>query len=297
MPSTAKRKPSRPRGRADTTTDDFLGGRLRIFQPGSGHRAGSDAVFLAAAVTARAGDRVLDAGAGVGVAGLCLLAREPEVDLTAVETDESLCALAAKNAERNGFPDRFTAIPADLTAPAKVLREAGLVRESYDQVMANPPFYLEGAVRAAPNAARAAAHVMPQGELARWVRFLTTMARAGATLTLIHRADQLGALLALLESRFGDVAVFPLFPKEGEPATRVILQGRKASRAGLRLLPGLALHRPDGAYTPEAEAVLRGGEALRLDPPRKGKGRRPGGKGGGPNSPEREESSRARKVR
>ena len=277
MPSTAKKKPSRPRGKTDTTTDDFLGGRLKIAQPRSGHRAGSDAVFLAAAVAAQAGQSVLDVGAGVGVAGLCVLARSSKARVTAVEIDESQCALATENAARNGFAENFETIETDITAPAKALREAGLVRESYDHVMANPPFYMEGAVRAAPNAARATAHVMPQGELGRWVRFITTKAAAKGTLTLIHRADCLGALLPLLEGRFGDVAVFPLFPKAGEPASRVIVQGRKGSRAGLRILPGLVLHEPDGAYTAEAEAVLREGEALQLGTPHKRKGRRPGG--------------------
>ena len=296
MTSTAKKRASPLGPKAGTTADDFLGGRIRIVQPKAGHRAGSDAVFLAAAVGARDRERVLDAGAGVGVAGLCLLARVPKVEVTAVEIDDGLCSLAAENAAANGFSDWFTAIAADVTAPAKVLRDAGLVREGYDHVIANPPFYAEGAVRAAPNAARAVAHVMPPGELGRWVRFLTTMAAPKGALTLIHRADCLGELLPLLEDRFGDIAVFPLFPNAQEAATRIIVQGRKGSRAALRLLPGLVLHGPDGSYTEEAEAVLRGGEALSLAG-RKGKGRRPGGKGGSPISPEREESSRASKVR
>jgi tRNA1(Val) A37 N6-methylase TrmN6 len=277
MTSTAKKTPSPPSWKSGTTTDDFLGGRVKILQPKTGHRAGSDAVLLAAAVDAQDRERVLDAGAGVGAAGLCLLARVPKVEVTAVEIDAGLCALAAENAAQNGAAGRFSAIEADVTAPAKVLRDAGLVREGYAHVIANPPFYAEGAVRAAPNAARAVAHVMPHGELGRWVRFLTTMAAPKATLTLIHRADSLGELLALLQDRFGDIAVFPLFPGAQEAATRVILQGRKGSRAALRLLPGLLLHGPDGSYTDEAEAVLRAGEALCLGSARKRKGRRPGG--------------------
>lgn len=286
MPLTAKTSHNLAR-EAATTTDDFLGGRIKIVQPKSGHRAGSDAVFLAAAVRAGAGARVLDVGAGVGVSGLCLLARISQIDVTAVEIDEWLCALAATNAERNGFSGRFHVAHVDVTSPGKRLEETGLVREGYGQVMANPPFYAEGAVRAAPNASRAIAHVMPAGELERWVRFLTTMTAQKGWLTLIHRADCLGELLPLLESRFGEIAVFPLFPKADEPATRVIVQGKKGSRAALRLLPGLVLHGPDGAYTQEAEAVLRGGEPLHLGAPRKTRGRHSGGKSGSPVSPGR----------
>jgi tRNA1(Val) A37 N6-methylase TrmN6 len=259
-----------------TSADDFLGGRLSVLQPRRGHRAGSDAVFLAAAVPARGREHVLDVGAGVGVAGLCLLARVPKAKLTAVEIDGELCRLAAENAARNGFGARFAAINADVTLPGKALAALGLRREGYAHVMANPPFYAEGRTRAAPDPRRAAAHVMAGRGLASWMRFFAGMAAPGATLTLIHRPDPLGELLDLLDGRFGGATVFPLFPKRGEAATRIILQARKGSRAPLSLLPGLVLHEEDGGYTAEAEAVLR--EGVPLDPgASKKKGRRLGG--------------------
>jgi len=277
MSSPTTKRPSVRAGRAGaTSTDDFLGGRIVVIQPRRGHRAGSDAVFLAASVPARAVERVLDVGAGMGVAGLCLLARVPGIEVTAVEIDAGLCALAAKNAARNGFAESFTVINADVTSPGKTLKAAGLERESYDHLIANPPFHAEGAVRPAPDGARAAAHVMGGEGLAAWVRFFAAMAAPNALLTLIHRPDCLGELLELLDGRFGGIAVFPLYPKRGEPATRIIVQAKKGSRAGLTLLPGLVLHGEDGRYTEEAEAVLRGGEALDLGRSTR-KGRRPGG--------------------
>jgi tRNA1(Val) A37 N6-methylase TrmN6 len=233
-------------------------------------------VFLAAAVPAKSGERVLDIGAGVGVAGLCLLARVPGIEGSAVEIDAGLAALAAQNAERNGFAERFDVVAADVTSPGKALRAAGLEAESYHHLIANPPYHNEGRVREAPDAARAAAHVMGRGGLAAWVRFFAAMAAPNALLTLIHRPDCLGELLALLEGRFGDVAVFPLFSNSHEAATRIVVQAKKGSRAGISLLPGLQLHEEDGRYTVEAEAVLRHGEALRLRPTKE-KGRRLGG--------------------
>lgn len=258
------------------SADDFLGGRLNILQPRRGHRAGSDAVFLAAAAPARRGECVLDAGAGAGVAGLCLLARVPHAKVTAVEIDAGLCALAAENAARNGFAERFAAISADVTLPGRTLNALGLARESYDHVIANPPFYAEGRTRPAPDRSRAAAHVMRGQDLAAWTRFFASMAAPGASLTLIHRPDYLGELLELFEGRFGGVIVLPLFPQSDAPASRIVVQARKGSRASLSLLPGLLLHQSDGRYTAEAEAVLRGGEPLHLGTHEK-KGRRLGG--------------------
>ena len=146
----------------DNTSDAFLGGRISVLQPGKGHRSGSDAVWLQAAVPARRGEKVLDAGAGVGVAGLCLLARVPGSVVTAVDIDPELCALAEANGARNGFAERFTAIEADVTAPQNVLCAKGLVAEGYDHVMANPPYYDEGS-GAYLRPASASAHVMSKG--------------------------------------------------------------------------------------------------------------------------------------
>ena len=255
---------TRPDRAHETTLDDFLGGRISVTQPQKGHRAGSDAVWLQAAVPARAGERVLDAGAGVGVAGLCLLARHPQTHVTAVEIDEAAVALAKANAERNGAGARFGAIAADLTAPTESLLAKGLVREGYDQVMVNPPFHAEGTVRPAPDAGRAAAHIMEAGALEAWVRFLATFTAPKGLVTLIHTPQALPELLPLLDKRFGAITLFPLFPREGEPALRLIVQGRKGSRAGLRLSQGLVMNEADGRYTDKAEAVLRHGEALEL---------------------------------
>ena len=68
---TSSNPDQRPKAAPFATTDDaFLGGRVQVLQPRKGFRAGLDAVMLAAAVPARAGDRVCELGAGVGTAGV-----------------------------------------------------------------------------------------------------------------------------------------------------------------------------------------------------------------------------------
>ena len=76
----------------DLTEDGFLGGRLRLRQPVKGHRAGHDAMLLAAATSVRAGQRVVDFGAGVGAAGLAVAQRDPVIDLVMVEIDPAKLA-------------------------------------------------------------------------------------------------------------------------------------------------------------------------------------------------------------
>src|SRR3954466_10614690 len=88
--------------KSELTDDAVLGGRLRLKQKKKGHRVGHDAILLAAAVPARAGDWAVEFGAGVGAAGLALAMRVPEVEVTLAELDPELAAIAGENIERNG---------------------------------------------------------------------------------------------------------------------------------------------------------------------------------------------------
>ncbi len=182
-------------------------------------------------------------------------------------------------------PHRFTVVNADVTAPAQELMAKGLVREGYDQVMANPPYHREGTVRVAPDKARAAAHVMQEGALEAWVRFLATFAAPKGRLTLIHRPEALAELLPLLDRRFGAVTLLPLFAKAGEPRDPHHRAGAQRQPGGFAPPAGLVLHEADGRYTAKAEAVLRGGRSAgALGISCKEKGRRLREKGSGPQS-------------
>ena len=117
--------------------DGFLGGRLRIAQPVRGYRAGADAVMLAAACPARAGESVLELGCGAGVAMLCLALRVPGIALSGLEVQAEYADLARRNAAANGIPARIhegdlTEMPAELRAVA------------FDHVIANPPYFTAG---------------------------------------------------------------------------------------------------------------------------------------------------------
>jgi tRNA1(Val) A37 N6-methylase TrmN6 len=251
------------------TTDAFLGGALEILQPSRGYRAGLDAVLLAAACGAGSGEqaRVLDAGAGVGVAGLCVARRVPNAHVTLVEREPALAALARQNANRNGLDARVRVVELDIAeggAGINRSREAdtGMNAGAFSHVIANPPYFTEGRGTRSPADLKAASHEMADGALEQWCRFLATAAASNGVVTVIHRADALGALLQGLGRRFGGLRVLPLHPRAGAEAHRVIVQGRKGSRAPLSLLTGIALHGEGHAFAPAIDAVLRHGASL-----------------------------------
>ncbi len=101
------------RALADVSEDAILGGRLTLRQPLRGHRFGHDAILLAAAVSAHAGEHAIELGAGVGAAGLALAHRVGGLSVTLVEIDRALASLAKSNAERNGVADRVRVLCLD----------------------------------------------------------------------------------------------------------------------------------------------------------------------------------------
>lgn len=246
----------------EVTEDAALGGRIRLRQPRKGHRFGHDAILLAAATDARAGDRVVDFGAGVGAAGIALAARLPNIRVTLAENDSALAGLAEENIRLNQLSDRVNAVQVDVTS-AWALSASGLNAETVAGVMMNPPFNDPAVHRASPDAARARAHVAQADTLATWIGAAQGLLVAGGTLTMIWRADGVDELLARLESAmFGGVRVMPVYPKPDAAAIRVLVCTRKDSRAPAVTLPGLTLNDADNRPSAAAEAVLREGEAL-----------------------------------
>ena len=81
---------------ADTTLDAFYGGRLTLRQPRQGHRSGTDAVLLAASVPRAFDGLLVDAGAGVGAAGLGVALACPGARVLLLENDAATVTLASR---------------------------------------------------------------------------------------------------------------------------------------------------------------------------------------------------------
>jgi tRNA1(Val) A37 N6-methylase TrmN6 len=246
----------------DLTEDAFLGGRLRLRQPLKGHRAGHDAILLAAATEVLAAERVVEFGAGVGAAGLAVARRVRGARLTLVEIDEGLAALARENAALNGIACDVVAL--DVTAKAEAFSAAGLAPDTADRVLMNPPFNDSGRHQPSPDSARRTAHEAHSATLEAWIHAARRLLKPGGTLTLIWRAEGLSEVLAALGRGFGGIVILPVHPKSGATAIRVLVKAEKGSGAPLTLRPGLVLNGDDGKPTPGAERVLRGEETLRF---------------------------------
>jgi len=197
------------------------------------------------------------ASVGSGAALLCLAARVAGVTGTGLELDAGQVAQARANIAANRL-EGLDILHADLTCQAAEGR--------FDHSLANPPWHAQGAT-ASPDPARDVAKRAPAGLFAAWAARLAAPLRPRGTLTFITSAASLSACLAAFtDAGLGSHAILPLWPKAGRTAKLVLLQGARGGRGPTRLLPGLVLHRPEGGYTEAAEAVLRHGMIIDMNP-------------------------------
>ena len=250
-------------GASETVADAFLGGALCLRQPRKGHRAGTDAVLLAAAAPADFSGFALDIGAGVGAAGLALAIKRPQARLGLVENDPATATLAQENLALNGLLERGSLHVADVLSPAS-RRATGLRDESADLVITNPPFYDPGRVRASPDTGKRRAHVMetsggagPGGLIAAWIAACLALTAPGGIFIMIHRPDRLAESLAACAGRAGALTIMPVHAEPESAANRILLRGKKGSRAPLSIAPALILNE-HGRFTAKADAIHKG---------------------------------------
>ncbi|MBA83373.1 tRNA1(Val) (adenine(37)-N6)-methyltransferase [Thalassobius sp. S69A] len=242
------------------TCNDFLGGRVRIWQPRHGYRAGVDPVWLAASVPAQAGQSVLELGCGVGVASLCLGARVPGLRVAGVELQPDYADLARRNAVQNAAD--FQVETGDVRALSLALRQ-----RQFDHVIANPPYFRRAAGTVATDPGRDTA-LGGDTPLADWVQVAAKRCAPRGYVTFIQRIERLPELMSAMSEVLGSLEMLPFVPRPGRAPQLFLLRGRRGGRAEFRMHPGVLVHagqdhQNEGEdYTPLIQSVLRSGAAL-----------------------------------
>ena len=203
---------------------------------------------------------MLELGCGVGTASLALGKRVSDLRMIGVERQENYAQLARRNADNAALP--LEVVVADLTTLSRHLTE------TFDHVMANPPFFATGDGTGAKDAGREAARREETG-LSDWISCAKKRLKPQGWLTLIHIAERLPEILAALQAeKFGAISILPLQSRAGQTAKRVVIRARKLAKTPATLCPPFvihasAAHEKDGDdYSDAAHAVLRQGAAI-----------------------------------
>jgi tRNA1(Val) A37 N6-methylase TrmN6 len=244
------------------TVDAFHRGRFYLVQPaGRGHRAGMDAMMLAAAVPSAFAGPLADFGAGAGAAGMAVLSRCERARTLLVEKSPEMAAFARSTLAHPAnahLADRAAVLAADVTLTGRARVAAGLADNSFDFAVMNPPFNAD-ADRATPDDLRKQAHVMADGLFEAWVRSAAAIVRPRGGIAVIARPEQVGALLDAFRGRFGSADMLAVHPRADRAAIRIVLRGVRGGRGKLSIRPPLMLHETGSdRFSPHADAINNG---------------------------------------
>ena len=251
------------------TLDAFHRGAFWLVQPSdAGHRAGMDAMMLAAAVPSGFAGRLADFGAGAGAAGLAAAARCPQATVVLVETAPEMLDFARRTLAHPGnaaLQPRLSLVAADVTLSGKARASAGLADGAFDFAVMNPPFNAPHD-RATPDDLKRGAHVMPEALFERWLRSAAAIVKPRGGVAIIARPQSIGEILAAFSGRFGKAEVLPIHPRPDRPAIRIVVRGVRGSRAAMSLLPPLFLHEAGSdRFSVRADAINNGRASLFSD--------------------------------
>lgn len=219
------------------TNDALFDGALICRQYRQGYRFSVDAVLAAHFCIVQAGARILDLGCGCGVISLILAFRHQDKDIrvTGLELQPDLAMLTQDNILANHLDSVVSVVEGDLRRIGDYLDP-----ESFDLVVANPPYRHPETGRVSPTGQRARARHEIDANLENITEAAAFAVKNRGRAVFVYPANRTAALIAALKQR-------RLEPKRLQP----VYSYPESENASLTLV----------------EAIKNGGEEMELMAP------------------------------
>ena len=233
--------------------DDLLTNNLKIIQSREVFSFSMDAVLLARFASIPPQGRIMDLCTGNGVVPL-LMSTRTRAAIEGVEIQERLASMARRSVALNQLEERITIREQDL-------KEMPLAGEhgSYDAVTVNPPYAQMTGSDIKLNIHQAMARHEIGCTLEDVIRTASQLLRTGGKLAMVHRPHRLVDILSLMRT-YGvePKRVRYVHPRAHMEANMVLVEGLRAGKPELRVLPPLIVYNENNEYVPEIMDIYYG---------------------------------------
>ncbi len=226
--------------------DDLMRCGRRIIQDTREFCFSMDAVLLAHFPRYRKNQSVLELGTGTGV--IPLLIADEVSHIEAIELNPVMAELACRNVSMNCLDDRIHVTEGDYREI-----QAYYGRESFDLVLANPPYRPVDHGRTSPIIGKARARHEFTATLDDVVKAARYALRYHGTFAMVHLPERLGeVVVSMHEHQMEPRRLRMVQPREGKaPKIMLIEAVAGAAPGGLNVMPPLIVRDEDGNYTKE----------------------------------------------
>jgi tRNA1Val (adenine37-N6)-methyltransferase len=238
---------------SDDELCELFDGRLKLYQQRQGYRFSVDSILLGDFIRERTAGRVIDLGTGSGILAVLLSRIKAVREVTGIEVQDDLAALAQKNISFNDCGDRVTIICADIREVKN-----NFPAERFDAVISNPPFYPAKSGKLNPDRRKAASRHELHGTLADFISIAGYLLRRAGTFLTIYPCSRIGDLVEEMRAAMLEPKTLRfIHPRIDEPANLVLAEGIKGAGREARVLPPLALYDAKGSYSREAREIFQ----------------------------------------
>ena len=238
------------------TVDKILRGKISIIQLKNGFRYGFDAVFLAAFVNGylkklkKKNFLLADVGSGVGTISLIIAYQNDEINITAIENNDSYIEIANENIIRNNFQEKINLMKEDIFNFDKDLINR------FDIVVTNPPFYDQNQKKSENELDNYAKRMI---NYETWIENSVKLLKDKGIIFLIIPTVLLEKSLKSLSTKTGSFKIFPIWPNQKKSSKRLILIAKKGGASPTELMSGMRLLNNQGKVTKKAKTFSDNG--------------------------------------
>ena len=240
----------------NVTVYKILKGKISIIQLKKGFRYGFDTVFLAAFVNGylkkvkKKKFSLVDVGSGVGTISLIIAYMNEEINITAIENNDSYIEIANENIVRNNFQEKINLMKEDIFD-----FDNNLINR-FDIVVTNPPFYDQHQKKSENELDNYAKRIMNYES---WIENSVKLLKDKGIIFLIIPTVLLEKSLESLTTKTGSFKIFPIWPNQKKSSKRLILIAKKGGASPTELMSGMRLLNNKGKVTKKARTYSDNG--------------------------------------
>ena len=235
--------------------DSFIGGKIKIYQPVKGYRAGLDAVLLASTVKTFDKCKLLDVGSGTGVISFCIAYRSNNIFITGIEKNFTYYSLSLKSKKINNLKSIINFSNTDL---------AYVNNFQYDIVVSNPPWFLKGSTYESDNNLLNDAKIESL-DLNIWIQKIYENLNSKGSYYTIFPYNRVDKIVRLLEHYFTLVNIYPISSFLDSAPNKAIIYAKKTGKNKLcKVHNRIIIHKSDNSFKDNVNDVLNKGISFPL---------------------------------
>ena len=216
---------------------ELINENITLYQNEGSLAYGTDAYLLSAYMRRRTKERACEFGAGSGVISLLAAARGNFAHITALEIQQNIADIAARNVEINGFSEKIDVICRDI-------RESGSEMNGvFGVVFSNPPYMTATSGKLGKNDADSASRHELNGGIDDFAAAASRLLKYGGLFYAVYRPDRLAELLFACKLHGLEPKRMTLvYPTENHVPCLVLLEAKKNGAPGIFVTKPLMIY-------------------------------------------------------